>query len=618
MRASRRGTVMWAAGWLLVGACLAGTGLPTTTGRAPTIPVPGSPPTTTSTTAPTTTAATTTTTAPRPARPRGGEAVIGVLGSPATLNPFLEGGESFALGLIGQTIWTGVQDVEPEGLTLIPDVVTQIPRLDNGGLRLNDDGTMSVRYDIRPEAVWADGTPITGSDFEFTYQVVSDGRLPIRPALRDAYRAIIPGSLVVEEKAFEFAVGTPRLDYEFLFNVILPRHQVEGSDFAGAWSESSWVSGGPFQLEGWDREAGRLVVARNQSYWKEDPETGQRLPYLDAVVFRFLEDPVAMFEAFKAGELDIITPPPEPVLVEELLLLEEEGVEVQLRGGPAWEHLNFQFGPGRLDRNADSLTEFRAFRQAVAHLVDRRAIAERVQGGLPLPLESFVPMYWPPASRGAWERYDFDPEQARELLADLGEQLGRDFAAQPPTLVFTTTNEPHRVEVAEMLLPMLAEGGIELQVQLEERAVFFADTVREGEWEMGEWAWVATPGRSGLVEALRQLFFELPPDGLNFYRWQPTGREPEGAARAFEILQGLEGVVDQERLVELVGELERILAEEVVLIPLYAEPNPGAVWASEIAGYRHNPTAAADTWNVELWYRADGSRRRGPARVGEN
>ena len=32
-----------------------------------------------------------------------------------------------------------------------------------------------------------------------------------------------------------------------------------------------------------------------------------------------------------------------------------------------------------------------------------------------------------------------------------------------------------------------------------------------------------------------------------------------------------------------------------------------AVWSDEIAGFKHNPTRAGYTWNIEDWYRADGS-----------
>lgn len=526
--------------------------------------------------------------------------MIGSLEEPTTLNPFLEDGSSFATGLVGQASWVGVQDLDPSR-ELIPDVVVELPTLANGGLEVNDDGTVTVRYVIRDEAVWEDGTPISGSDFEFTHELATSTFLPIRPALRDAYRAIVPDSLEVGDKTFAYRLDGPALGYEVLFDVLVPRHQVEGSDFANDWNDRLWMAGGPFRFDSWD--GGRsLTLQRNDAYWKADPATGQRLPYLDLIRFEFFDEPLDMVAAFKERRLTVIEPPFSTELIAEVTAL---GAELQMEAGPGWEHLNFQFGPGRLDRNPESLNLHLDYRRAVAHLVDRQAIADEIVGGAVAPLSSFFELYWPPASRGVWARYVHDPGRAEELLAGLADELGRDVEVEPFRAVFSTTNESPRVMMAESLVQMFAAGGIELDVQLEERGLFFADSVEEGTWDMGEWAWVARPGRSGLVTSLEDLFLVPPPGGLNYYGWGTSGEEDaEAAQQAEELLEGLDEVLDRQELVERLREVEEILADQVVIIPLYPEPNPGLVWSDQMAGYRHNPTGAGDTWNAGLWHRA--------------
>ena len=62
---------------------------------------------------------------------------------------------------------------------------------------------------------------------------------------------------------------------------------------------------------------------------------------------------------------------------------------------------------------------------------------------------------------------------------------------------------------------------------------------------------------------------------------------------------------DQDELLALVHEAEEILADQVVIIPIYGRLDPGVVWADEIGGYVHNPSQASDLWNVECWYRVD-------------
>ena len=58
-------------------------------------------------------------------------------------------------------------------------------------------------------------------------------------------------------------------------------------------------------------------------------------------------------------------------------------------------------------------------------------------------------------------------------------------------------------------------------------------------------------------------------------------------------------------LIGLINEAEEILAAEVKIIPLFRRMDPGAVWADEVAGYRHNPSHSGGTWNLEEWYRID-------------
>jgi ABC-type transport system substrate-binding protein len=50
---------------------------------------------------------------------------------------------------------------------------------------------------------------------------------------------------------------------------------------------------------------------------------------------------------------------------------------------------------------------------------------------------------------------------------------------------------------------------------------------------------------------------------------------------------------------------EQILADQVVIIPLYARLVTAAVWGDEVGGFKHNPTQASHTWNMEEWYRVD-------------
>jgi ABC-type transport system substrate-binding protein len=326
---------------------------------------------------------------------------------------------------------------------------------------------------------------------------------------------------------------------------------------------------------------------------------------------------------FTARRLDVITPGMDPVVLDGLADI--AGVTVQAVGGGQWEHLSFQFGDGRLVRNSHSYNEFLKFRQAVAHAIDRDRVAAESFGSWGVGMDSYVEAFTPGWSQAAWEQYDYDPEAARAALADLCDDEGIDCTANPPTVVFTTSEQ--RVGLVEILEPMFADIGITFRAELEPRVVFLGETIEYGTFDVGEWSWAGRPGLAGLVCIHRVWDPDLaPPRGANYYRFGspeylglgdfisyqegPSSLINEASTRMAELadLMGVgEGcsptTVDREALLALVAEAEQILADELVFIPLYQTPDAGVVWSEEIGGYRHNPTGGGDTWNIAYWHR---------------
>ena len=580
--------------------------------------------TTTTTAAPettTTTVAETTTTTTEPEMtgiPYGGEAIIGDDQEPPTLNPFAPGGDNFIVSKIAQGWGTGVQEIDGFTLELIPEVVTELPTIANGGMTINEDGTQTIRYQILDEAQWADGTPISGDDFLFTLETIMDPDLPIN---KEIYQDIDIETVVVGDKSFEYTLTVPTVQAEFLFGTLIPKHDVEGSDFINDWNDTMWVSGGPFIVSDWQKGTS-LTMTRNDNYWKTDAETGQQLPFLDSVTFVFIPETASIINAFKAREIDVINPPPSIETIEDLQGLEGEGASVEVLSGPIWEHLNFQFGDNRLVRNENSYNEFLEYRKAVAHAIDKEVIVDEILKGQVEPMDSYVDAFSPTLSGGNWAQYDYNPETAAAYIADLCALEATDCDAAPPTAIFSTTsNNDARVTLSQLFVSMMADAGIGYEAQLEDSSLFFGETLDFGNWDLGEWAWVGSPGLAGLV-SIHDVWDPEgpPPDGQNYYRWgtpEVTGADPEGfnqGASAViddttvayaEARDAANSTVNEADVIAAVATMEAILADNAVMIPLYQRLDPGAVWADEIGGYKHNPTQAGDTWNLEYWYRVD-------------
>ena len=83
----------------------------------------------------------------------------------------------------------------------------------------------------------------------------------------------------------------------------------------------------------------------------------------------------------------------------------------------------------------------------------------------------------------------------------------------------------------------------------------------------------------------------------------PSLVRDEHTARYAAILDEMAATADHDEFAALAAEAEQILADQVVIIPLVARTDVGAVWADEIGGFVHSPWLF--TWNVEDWHRVD-------------
>lgn len=562
--------------------------------------------TTTTTAAPadttTTTAApadTTTTTEPKIEHPYGGEAVYGNSQEPPTLNSFLPGGNNFIVSIVGQGYAAGVQEISGYTLELIPELVTELPTAGNGGVVTNDDNTMTVNYTIKDEAVWADGTPITGEDFQFTYETIMNEDYPI---VRTNYEDIT--ETVVGEKTFSFTLAQPTVIFEFMFGEILPKHDIEGNDFVADYNDSRWVSNGPFSFKEWAKGE-YIILEKNPNYWKVDDETGQQLPYLDQVTFRFIGESEALINAFKAREVQVIDPDPNTETIEALQALEADGAAVEVLNGPVWEHIGYQFAPGRFERNPNSCNESYDMRLAMAQAIDRTVFTDQILAGQVEPLGSYVDAFSPTLSGSQWDQYTFDPAAAATSYAAAVAETGKECS-----VVFTTTsNNAARVVLSELMVDMFAAAGIPYANDLEDSQLFFGETFDKAEWDFAEWAWVGSPGIAGLVSIHDVWDPESPlPDGDNVYSWGVPGSSEEGseaAVRYAVVRDEMNATVDSDLIVPLIAEAEKILADNLVFIPLYARLVTGAVWADMIGNFKMNASQAGPTWNIEYWYRVE-------------
>lgn len=538
----------------------------------------------------------------------GGEVIVAGVAEPLTLNPYAPGGQDDMVAVIGQAHLAGVFEIDPDTLELIPELAVRVPTVENGDVVINDDGSMDVTWELRPDVRWSDGEPMTGADLAFTLEFQEASRECSE--LGVAAPALPDHEVIAEDESslrVHFAVAS--LEHELLLRWVVPRHAVVESDYCLDWNVAMWPAAGPFHSPVWNREAAERTIrlTRNEHYWRLDA-AGHRLPYLDAVEFRFAENSEELVDGFSDREYDVISPQV-PIAEIPVAFWEDGGADVQIVPGLIWEHINFQFGPA--NRNPGSLNRDVDFRRAIMYALDRQALLEDAGVRGMEVLNGILSRFSASSTGEPWAAYEQDLEKARRLLAAACDRAGRDCAAEPPVVIFSTTsNADFRRAVSEQLATQLAAIGIEVTLELEDSQIFFGETVEGGTWDIGSWAWAGTPGSAGIVDFFDRFDPGGPPsDSRNYYNWGTPGStvEADEAVAQFELLlERLRTTSDSAEIAALGRQAEKLLADNVVVIPVGAGPVVGVVWADEIQGFRMNPSFAGPTWNIEHWYRVDG------------
>jgi len=276
---------------------------------------------------------------------------------------------------------------------------------------------VTYTFHLNRDARWHDGQDLTAEDVAFSFDTM------LNPDFNSFVASGIEGVLesyrVIDEHTFEMVSKGRRAT--FLYEAVIvvptmPRHvwvDVAPADWPtdpGSTGEdpSRVVGTGPFTFV--DREFGTSVtLARNEAYW--DTVTG-RVPYIDELIFRVLPDSNAAVQELIAGGTDLL----DAVAPGQVESVRNAGIEVAV-----YPTLAFSFYALQLDPARTTLFQDVAVRQALFTALDRELIVETIYAGfgeVAVGTQSNLSPAYAPARIDTV--YEYDPERARELLADAG------------------------------------------------------------------------------------------------------------------------------------------------------------------------------------------------------
>jgi peptide/nickel transport system substrate-binding protein len=303
----------------------------------------------------------------------------------------------------------------------------------------DEDGRV-ITFTLREGVTFHHGKPFTAEDVKYTIDWVRD---PDNPSLVRNLYANISEVEVIDDLTVRITVDHTNV---WIMNALARLHILP----ADIGDTNDWnvdpVGTGPFRFVEWVRDD-RMVVEAFDDYWGEQGN-------VDEVVFRPITEDGTRLLSFEAGELDLfhgqVTPGEVPRLEE------TDGITVSRTTGLGHAYLGFNF---RNETLANDLV-----RQAFAHLIPSEAIVARVLNGIgtlgvgPISPDS---IYF----ASDIPRYPYDPERARELLAEAG-------LADGLGVRLHTNENPVRIQIAEILQFEAARVGIDVDVTIEEFGAF--------------------------------------------------------------------------------------------------------------------------------------------------
>jgi len=317
------------------------------------------------------------------------------------------------------------------------------------------------------------------------------------------------------------------------------------------------VATGPYYVTKWVRGA-YIDYERNPYYKREynpDPTlTNPGPPYIENVRFRIIKEPFTMISEFEKGNVHVLLDVP----TEYYKQLKDNPHVTMI---PFLEYVLHYIG---FNCQKYPFNDTRV-RQAINMAINRDPIVEYGVDGLAVPIHGpLVPTmmgYSQKMEDYAKQKYPYDPEKAKELLAEAGwkdrdgdgileDSQGRKFEVE----MWVSTGEPEAQKVAQIIQDQLKQVGIKVNIRIVEESSF-TDLVSQGKHQMYLL-------RYGLMDAQ-----------ILFYMFHST----KGVKRMFfyrsdldEALEKMGTTVDPTEREKYIEEAEKILTDGAPMVPLYA------------------------------------------------
>ena len=468
---------------------------------------------------------------------------------------------------VGETLYT----YELGSTELKPLLAAEMPQVSEDGL--------TYTIPLREGVTFHDGAPFNAEAMAFSLQrFIENGGKPsfLLTDTVDSVEATGEYELTITLTQ-PFAAFPALLAFPGTM-AVSPQAYTIGS---GEFSPNQLVGTGPYQLSQFNSDSIRLDAFEN--YWGEQPGNEG----VDMQIYA--GNSANLYNSFRTGAIDVAYQSLDPGQIENLLEgAEQDQWQVIEAPGTAVNYLV-------LNRNQEPLDRPEV-RKAIAALIDRPLLNERVLQGQAEPIYSLIPTAFDVYKPTFKEAYgEANAQEALQLLNEAG------YSASNPAVVevWHSSGSPTRAIVAETL-KALAEQELDGAIQFEPRSVEFAtasQNLKEGIYPafLADWY-------PDFLDADNyiQPFLDCS-EGSSEQGCKAGGAQAQGS---FYYSDRLNELIDRQRQeqdpqvrAEIFTEIQEILAQDVPYIPLWQSKD--YVFAqNDITGAVINPSQNFPFWTI--------------------
>ena len=549
----------------------------------------------------------------------GGIFILNETTQPTTFNPIVP--NNLSTSMVLSRLMSGLIDFDPRTEAFTPALAKS--------WTVSPDG-LTYTFHLRKGVLWSDGVPFTAEDVVFTFDTIlaevvhpETGQTMPRYPSRYYEQYHIDGEPIqyqaIDSHTIRFTL--PKTYAPFLYDVsrtILPKHKLiaafESDRFLKEWTTKTAietpqeiVGTGPFKIFSY-KPGERLVLEPNPHYWRADAE-GQRLPYIDYLVIKFVSESNTAIAHFATGKSDASG-------------ISAEDFEWVKRAQGTYDFTIYNRGPSAsvnffwFNQNAGISEEGRPylpkhklewftdkrFRQAILHGFNREGLIDAILFGKGEVLHSIIP-----PAKGEWHnpnvrKYDYSIAKANALLQSAGfywdsDRTLKDRNGESVRFNLLLVESDRSDQIGVTFVENMKDLGIEVTLERTDFATLLKRTDGTFDYDMTILGWGSSSAAYD-PSGSKALYLS---SGA-YHMWNPRQEEPatEWEARIDDLIHLQEQTLDKKQRIAYMHEVQAILSEELPL--LFGYSPYGYVGIKNKWKNIYIPKAGTILWNLdEIW-----------------